>query len=249
MWGDNSAGGLGDGTKITRSSPVQVGTDQDWVKVSCGNVTTIALKKDGTAWTFGNGTYGKLGHGNITSYSSPVQLGVRTDWINGNGLYQGMAGMTGDGYVWTWGSGEVGLLGNGTTNTAASSPIQIGDNTWAVDSHAMGNSYKNQFVRNTSGEVFGWGYGGAGALGNNTSVNASSPTIIVGGNTDWYIACAGGNKEHNFGITSSGAMKSWGSGSSGRTAHNNTIYLSSPVAVSGTWDWAACGENMTFMIK
>ena len=42
---------------------------------------TIALKTDGTFWSWGNGSVqGMLGLGNLTSYSSPKQVGSLTGW-------------------------------------------------------------------------------------------------------------------------------------------------------------------------
>ena len=35
-WGNNGYGQLGDGTKIDKSSPVQIGTDTDWQAVAAG---------------------------------------------------------------------------------------------------------------------------------------------------------------------------------------------------------------------
>ena len=47
-WGANGAGALGIGNKTAESSPVQVGSETDWVAVSCGagsNQSTAALRK------------------------------------------------------------------------------------------------------------------------------------------------------------------------------------------------------------
>ena len=43
-WGYNVSGELGDGTTINRNSPVQVGTDDDWVTISSTHRHSAALK-------------------------------------------------------------------------------------------------------------------------------------------------------------------------------------------------------------
>ena len=71
-WGRNYSGNLGDGTVgdvFNKSIPVQVkGADgegylTDVVAVAAGNLHSMALKVDGTVWTWGANSYGKLGDG------------------------------------------------------------------------------------------------------------------------------------------------------------------------------------------
>src|SRR5690606_4022080 len=53
-WGWNDAGrtGLGSSSGVTLV-PTQVGTDSDWVSVSAGNLQSLAVKSDGTLWSWG----------------------------------------------------------------------------------------------------------------------------------------------------------------------------------------------------
>ena len=50
-WGYNSQGQLGDGTLTTRSSPVQIGALNTWLKVGSGFRHGLSVKTDGTLWT------------------------------------------------------------------------------------------------------------------------------------------------------------------------------------------------------
>jgi alpha-tubulin suppressor-like RCC1 family protein len=82
-WGYNTTyGNLGDGTTISKSSPVQVGALTNWSMVSAGNLTSAAIKTDGTLWTWGANGSGSLGLGNTTHRSSPVQVGSSTTWYS-----------------------------------------------------------------------------------------------------------------------------------------------------------------------
>jgi alpha-tubulin suppressor-like RCC1 family protein len=43
-WGDNVYGQLGGGSNTQKYSPVQIGTDNNWVSLACGEYHTVALK-------------------------------------------------------------------------------------------------------------------------------------------------------------------------------------------------------------
>jgi len=86
-WGLNGQGQLGNNTTVTRSSPVSVmGGFTDWTQVSAGEVHTLALRANGSAWAWGsNGTpgfsNGFLGDNTTVSKSSPVGVvGGFSDW-------------------------------------------------------------------------------------------------------------------------------------------------------------------------
>lgn len=81
-WGLNADGELGDGTTTDKSSPVQVGTDNDWSIVSGGGTHSIALKTNGTLWAWGSDFYGQLGDASIVTKTSPVQIGTDNNWVS-----------------------------------------------------------------------------------------------------------------------------------------------------------------------
>jgi len=64
--GKNDQGQLGLGDRTRRTSWTQVGTDTDWVDVSCGAYHTMAAKADGTVWGCGEGGGGRLGNGSTS---------------------------------------------------------------------------------------------------------------------------------------------------------------------------------------
>jgi alpha-tubulin suppressor-like RCC1 family protein len=76
-WGRNQSGQLGDGATEAKKSPVQIGTDKDWVSVAVGGSHSIALKSNETLWVWGANNYGQLGDGTTMNKSTPVQINVR----------------------------------------------------------------------------------------------------------------------------------------------------------------------------
>jgi alpha-tubulin suppressor-like RCC1 family protein len=73
-WGSGSNGKLGNGITTNTSTPVTTfagGTN--WKQASAGDTHTVAIKTDGTLWTWGRGSSGQLGNASVTlTNSTPV---------------------------------------------------------------------------------------------------------------------------------------------------------------------------------
>ena len=73
-WGLNTSGQLGDGTTATPLGPVQIGSGFSGVAAG-GGVSgghTVAVKTDGTAWSWGKSTNGEIGDGTFVGRLSPA---------------------------------------------------------------------------------------------------------------------------------------------------------------------------------
>ena len=84
-WGCNNCGQLGDNTIVSKSSPVSVvGGFTDWCQVSATFANhNIALRMDGTLWSWGCNSNGQLGSGTIVNRSSPGGVpGNISGWCN-----------------------------------------------------------------------------------------------------------------------------------------------------------------------
>ena len=190
-WGDNTRGQLGDNTTISRSSPgTTAGGGTTWSQVSAGNQHTVAVKTDGTLWTWGLNTSGQLGTGNTTARSSPVTTaGGGTTWsqVSAGGFHT--AAIKTDGMLWTWGYNGYGQLGDNTQNNR-SSPVTTagGGTTW---SQVNCGWYHTAAIK-TDGTLWTWGYNGYGRLGDNTTTDRRSPITTAGGGTTWSQVSAGG---------------------------------------------------------
>ena len=191
-WGDNAYGCLGLGDLTDRSSPVQV-AGEIWSDISFGGgsgstqPSTLALKTDGTIWSWGANRSGACGQGNTTAYSSPVQVGALTTWVTiGSGSETDLdnsewsMAIKNDGTLWTWGEGSDGQLGVGNL-TNYSSPVQVGAlTTWSQ----ITGGRKSTIAIKTDGIMWVWGDGGDGALGLGNTTSYSSP-VQLGALTTW----------------------------------------------------------------
>ena len=230
-WGDGSSGQLGLGNTTSFSTPQQVGALITWSKVSTGDISSMAIKTDGTLWVWGANTSGKLGLGNTTGYSSPKQVGSLTNWslVSCGGSNNSSAIKT-DGTLWTWGANNFGQLGIGNT-TGYSSPKQVGAQTnWYQIS--SGRSYS--LATKTDGTLWAWGNGALGQLGLNNVTNYSSP-VQIGSLTAWLKVSAG--YFNSYAIKTDGTLWSWGLGAYGELGLNNLTNYSSPKQVGSLTNW------------
>ena len=69
-------GANGDGTTIRRSSPVQVSTGGSWSQIAGAISVSMAIRSDGTLWTWGVNSSAELGDGTTINRSNPVQIGA-----------------------------------------------------------------------------------------------------------------------------------------------------------------------------
>jgi alpha-tubulin suppressor-like RCC1 family protein len=126
-WGANGTGQLGDGSVSVaspggKSLPVRVAGLTDVVAIAAGGVHSIAARRDGTVWTWGNDFYGQLGNGTFGGASAqptPVKVpGLENVVEVSGGFYHSLA-LRIDGTIWAWGRDWFGELGDGTTTTTS----------------------------------------------------------------------------------------------------------------------------------
>jgi len=235
MWGLNSAGQVGDGTVVKRSSPVQVGSLTNWSKLYSGDGTTYAIKTDGTMWVFGNGGDNSSGTGSYgLSASSPVQIGSATNWAQFDSGQNWCGAIDTDGKLWTWGlapwAANSGQLGHGDA-IGIPTPVQVGSLTdWAT--MACGGS--TACAVKTDGTLWAWGAKFLNAIPS-PYIDRSSP-VQVGSLTDWSKV-VGGNS-FMAALKTDGTIWAWGSSSDGRLGDGQkVINFSSPIQIGSGTDW------------
>jgi alpha-tubulin suppressor-like RCC1 family protein len=240
-WGTNAFAVLGDGTTVSKSSPVSV-VGSGWRQISAGLEHNLAICSNGTAWAWGSGFLGQLGDGTVVTKSSPVSVvGGFTDWCQVSAGCDHSLGVRTGGTAWAWGANTFGQLGDNTV-AAKCSPVSIisGVTGWCQVSAGRGFSIG---IR-SNGQAQGWGNAGGasgGSLGDGTTVNKSSPSTVVGGFSDWCHVSAGYG--HSLGVRV-GRIWSWGSNSYGQLGDNTTVAKCSPVSVVGgfnNWCRASAG--------
>lgn len=207
-WGLATNGRLGNNTTTPNvTSPAQVGAGTDWALVRAGNTFSMALKTNGTLYTWGAAANGRLGNGTTTpDVQVPTQIGLDTDWsiLSGGGAFA--FAIKTNGKLYSWGSNANGQTGQNTTTGNTTTPTQVGSDTdWEQI------SANNCVVAVKGGQLYGWGLNTNGAVGDNSTTNRSTPQLIDS-NSGWRVAelGMGGNTTQASGAIRAGKLYTWG---------------------------------------
>ena len=182
-WGENLYYQLGDGTKITRPTPVPSIPGNGWKQAATGT-SSFGLKNDGTLWAWGSDWIGQLGIGMVNTkiVTNAVQVGDSTNWAKvwGGGIQT--VGLQKDGSLWFWGS----LTGDGQDKKSFLVPTRISPDTNWTD---VCFGYFTMFALKSDGTLWTWGlkadiYNGGPDNGLDGSLAQLTPTQI-GTENDW----------------------------------------------------------------
>ncbi|MHB8983960.1 MAG: RCC1 domain-containing protein [Carboxydocellales bacterium] len=191
-WGQNNYGdlGLGFSDGYVHTMPTKVYGLTNIIAIAAGYEHYVALKSDGTVWTWGYNYSGQLGNGTSNYIKSlPVQVIDPTDntaFLTGvtaiaAGWNHTMA-LKNDGSVMAWGNNGSSQLGDGTwlnrlTPVKVLGPSGIGHLSGVS---AITGDVDHSLVVMNDGTVFTWGYNGSGQLGNGTTTYSTTPVQVVG---------------------------------------------------------------------
>jgi alpha-tubulin suppressor-like RCC1 family protein len=244
-WGYNSSGQLGDNTTTNRITPTLVADgamgNSGVTAIAVGAHHTCALK-GGQVYCWGRNDYGQLGDNTTTNRITPALV---ADGAMGNsgvtavaaGAFHTCALKGGQVYCWGW--NYYGQLGDNTT-TNRITPTLVADG-------AMGNSGVTAVSaaggRHTcalkGGKVYCWGRNDYGQLGDNTTTQRNTPTLVADGamGNSGVIAVAAFGGFHTLGLKDTTCLFAWGRNNYGQLGDGGTSNSTTPVQVSGGCGW------------
>lgn len=170
-WGSNGFGCFGAGSSLDSNSsvPVQVRGISGVTALSSA-LHVVALKSDGTAWTWGSNESGELGDpatalGTRRTAPAPV-LGMNRVVAVAAGWGRSFA-LKDDGSVWGWGAQPV---GDGST-VDRREPVRVSSVMGMPRITALSASQTHILALAVDGTVWGWGQDSSGELSQGTPTN------------------------------------------------------------------------------
>jgi alpha-tubulin suppressor-like RCC1 family protein len=192
-WGENSYGNLGNNEIFSRITPITTfAGGNNWKQVSIGRRHNVAIKTDGTLWSWGKNQSGILGDNTTTQRNTPVTtFAGGTNWKQVAAGYLNTAAIKTDGTLWTWGRNNIGQLGTRNTSNPICTPVTTfaGGTNWKQVS--IGYDYMGSIK--TDGTLWTWGAGGYGRLGINAPSTKNTPVTTFAGGTNWKQVDCGKN--------------------------------------------------------
>jgi alpha-tubulin suppressor-like RCC1 family protein len=186
---------------------------------------TVALKADGTVWTWGTNSYGELGDGTTDTRVSPVQVPSLTGVAAIAAGANHTLAVKGDGTLWAWGRNTNGQIGDNTSGSNRLSPVQVSGLTNVVGV-AAGTSHSLALL--ADGTVKSWGSNGNGRLGDNSTTQRPSPVSVS--SLSSIVAIAAG-ADHSLAVKADGSVMGWGSNASGQLGAATPSQSLVPMAV------------------
>ncbi|TLY25691.1 MAG: RCC1 repeat-containing protein, partial [Nitrospirae bacterium] len=209
-WGDNHLGQLGLGTLGgDQLTPVQITSLAGVKAVTAGLGHSVALKTDGTVYTWGDNHTGQLGRGTLgrgTSGGASATPGQVIGLSNVTAIASFGAhtlALKADGTVWAWGDNHLGQLGHGTAGGNSPLPVQVtglSNITKIVTGLALGAGGIHSLALKSDGTAWAWGNNFTGQLGTGSFTSSPVPVQVNGLTGGLFIA---GGGAHSLAVVTS----------------------------------------------
>ena len=230
-WGYNLNGQLGDGSRESKSMPVDVvGLDSGVTAITVGLNHACALTTGGGVKCWGYNGWGNLGDGTAVSRSTPIDVVILSSSVSAIAAGQEhTCALTIGGGVKCWGSNQYGQLGDGSTASDESRAVDVVGLSSGVSAIAAG--WHHSCALTTDGGIKCWGRNEWRQLGDGTTVSRSTPIDVVGLSSGVSAIATGGY--HTCALTTGGGVKCWGENVWGQLGDGTTVSRSTSVDVVG----------------
>jgi alpha-tubulin suppressor-like RCC1 family protein len=185
-WANGTSGQLGNGATTKKSVPTPVtglGPGSGVVAVAAGGSFSVALKRNGSVWAWGNNASGELGNDRMPKDALvPTEvkgLGAGSGVVAIAAGYSFALALKSDGTVLAWGRGKSGEMGNGSFGPTQPIPVEVtglGPRSGVIGI-AAGASHSMALER--SGRVLTWGNNSHGQLGDGTAPEDHNEPVVA----------------------------------------------------------------------
>ncbi|MEQ6903796.1 hypothetical protein ABLM29_21955, partial [Nocardioides sp. YIM 152588] len=256
-YGDTASVGAGDVGTETPADAGDVPLGGPAVAIAAGGAHTCALMSTGAVRCWGLGNSGQLGYGDALAVGNGTNGGKETPADAGDVPLGGTAvaitatdvhtcAVMSTGAVRCWGYGGFAGLGYGDTETVGNgehldkaTPADAGDVPLGGTAVAVAAGVGHTCALMTTGAVRCWGsgtfgrlgYGDTDTVGDGSVLGKETPADVgdvpLGGTA---IAITAG-RLHSCALMSSGGVRCWGAGGSGRLGYGDSVDIGAGLAV------------------
>ncbi|MCU0676154.1 MAG: hypothetical protein MUE69_25590 [Myxococcota bacterium] len=245
-WGRNELGQLGNGTLIgsrwgddpADTRPVRYAVDLEGVlSVVTRQTFMVALRDDGSVWTWGSNGDGQLGYATASDCGSagtsacsrtPTAVPGITNAIAVQAGFTHTLVLRDDGTVWTFGNNGSGQLGHSTGVASTPTPTQVPGLDDVVQI-AAGSAVS--YLLRANGEVYAFGANDQGQLGLGAADSSPHVTPMRVPSVSNAIAVAAANTTA-YALLADGTVLAWGrnhAGQGGVASEATTVLAPTPV--------------------
>jgi RHS repeat-associated protein len=241
-WGDNTYGQLGVPTVAFSEFPLQVAGLSNIVSVSAGAAHSLAVQSNGQVWAWGLNNTGQLGTSNFTTSLTPTNVIGITNAVavsaGGDQEYgsHSMA-LLSNGTAMAWGYNEYGQVGNEGGFEYVIVPVTVYGLSNVTQISAGG---LHSMAVLTNGQVWCWGYGGAGEVGNGSSTSYTNATQTLGVSNTVAIAAGA---FHSMALRADGTVWAWGENANGQLGIGSTNNTATATEISTLSNVTAIGAG------
>lgn len=254
-WGANTNGSLGRGDQYynTPTNLLIPAGVSSFNQVSTAANNSCAIANTGKVYCWGDGTSGQIGNGTDASTNLPTQI-TMPDGVNSfstvatTGTNTFSCALANTGNIYCWGNGTTGQIGNGaSSNVNIPTATTMPSGVTSFSSVATGTNFSCALAN--TGNVYCWGTGDSGQIGNDASSNVNVPTAVTmpSGVTSFRSIASG--VQTNCAIANTGTVYCWGFGANGEIGNGANNNVNVPTAVTmpaGVTSFSSVSINYNF---
>lgn len=185
-WGTNDFGTLGDGTRVTRTTPTEVAGGLAYTTLDAGAGHNCALTAGGVAQCWGQNDEGQVGDGGFGLRTQPVAVAGNHAFVAISAGHAHSCGLLANGSAYCWGDNTRGQLGAGVESpTKSATPLRV---LGAPPLASISAGYYQTCGLTAAGEAYCWGLNSSGQNGDGTTTDAFTAVRARTGQTFTAIA-------------------------------------------------------------
>lgn len=204
----------------------------NWHQVAPGYLHTLAVRADGTMWSWGDNSSNQLGNGTANASFNPIRVTAYSDWQTAAAGPKHSMARRANGFVYGWGdNGSKQLGGSGSTLPVLIVPTSITDLQELYAAGTASSSYS--LLRKADGKFVSLGAYPA---------NSFSAAMLA----DW-VALASGTG-HGAAIRADGTVWCWGDNTKGQLGDSFAFSSTAPVRSGSASNWIKIAAGATHTV-